>query len=94
MNDKKSTFERMMEDPQWKSDFDKGYEDFLLSEFICEQMDLSGVSVRELAKKANVSPTTIQNMRSGNADNVRLKTLMSVIHELGFQLHPISYQKI
>ena len=94
MNDQKSTFERMMEDPQWKSDFDKGYEEFLLSEFICEQMDLSGVSVRELAKKANVSPTTIQNMRSGNADNVRLKTLMSVIHELGFQLYPISYQKI
>ena len=94
MNDQKSTFERMMEDPQWKSDFDKGYEEFLLSEFICEQMDLSGVSVRELAKKANVSPTTIQNMRSGNADNVRLKTLMSVIHELGFRLHPVSYQKI
>ena len=94
MNNQKSTFERMMEDSQWKADFDKGYEEFLLSEFICEQMDLSGVSVRELAKKANVSPTTIQNMRSGNADNVRLKTLMSVIHELGFKLHPISYQKI
>lgn len=94
MNDQKSTFERMIEDPQWKSDFDKGYEEFLLSEFICEQMDSSGVSVRELAKKANVSPTTIQNMRSGNADNVQLKTLLSVIHELGFKLCPISYQKI
>ena len=94
MNNQKSTFERMMEDSQWKADFDKGYEEFLLSEFICEQMDLSGVSVRELAKKANVSPTTIQNMRSGNADNVRLKTLMSVIHELGFQLHPVLCQKI
>ena len=34
MNNQKSTFERMMEDPQWKSDFDKGYEEFLLSEFI------------------------------------------------------------
>ena len=90
MNNQKSTFERMMEDPQWKSDFDKGYEEFLLSEFICEQMDSSGVSVRELAKKANVSPTTIQNMRSGNADNVRLKTLLSVI----LKLYPISYQKI
>ena len=83
-----------MENPQWKADFDKGYEGFLLSEFICEQMDSSGVSVRELAKKANVSPTTIQNMRSGNADNVRLKILLSVIHELGFQLYPVSYQKI
>ena len=84
----------MMENPQWKADFDKGYKGFLLSEFICEQMDSSGVSVRELAKKANVSPTTIQNMRSENADNVRLKTLLSVIHELGFQLYPVSHQKI
>lgn len=84
----------MMEDPQWKSDFDKGYEEFLISEFVCEHMESSGLSVRELAKRANVSPTTIQNMRSGKADNVRLKTLLSVIHELGFKLHPVSCQKI
>ena len=91
MKNSKSTFDRMMEDPKWKADFEKGYEEFLLSEFICEQMESSGMSVRELAKKAGVSPTTIQNMRKGNADNVKLKTLVAVVHELGFKLQPISF---
>ena len=91
MKTTKSTFDRMMEDPQWKSDFDKGYEEFLLSEFICEQMESNGLSVRELAHRAGVSPTTIQNMRSGNTDNVKLKTLLSVFHELGFRLNPVPY---
>ena len=92
MKNSKSTFDRMMEDPKWKADFEKGYEEFLLSEFICEQMESSGMSVRELAKKAGVSPTTIQNMRKGNADNVKLKTLLAVVHELGFKLQPISFR--
>ncbi len=89
----KSTFERMMEDPKWKEDFNKGYEEFLLSEFLCEQMENKGLSVRELANRAGVSPTTIQNMRKGNSENVKLKTLLSVLHELGFKLKPVSYQK-
>ena len=38
MKNSKSTFDRMMEDHKWKADFEKGYEEFLLSEFICEQM--------------------------------------------------------
>ncbi len=88
----KSTFERMMEDPKWKEDFNKGYEEFLLSEFLCEQMENKGLSVRELANRAGVSPTTIQNMRKGNSENVKLKTLLSVLHELGFKLNPVSYQ--
>ena len=92
MKNSRSTFDRMMEDPKWKADFEKGYEEFLLSEFICEQMESTGMSVRELAKKAGVSPTTIQNMRNGKADNVKLKTLLSVFHELGFKLQPISFR--
>ena len=92
MNTSKSTFERMMEDPKWKADFDKGYEEFLLSEFLCKQMESNGLSVRELARKAGVSPTTIQNMRNGNADNVKLKTLLSVLHELGYKLNPVSFR--
>ncbi|MCR5789375.1 MAG: helix-turn-helix transcriptional regulator [Lachnospiraceae bacterium] len=88
----KSTFDRMIEDAKWKADFDKGYEEFLLSEFICEQMESNNITVRDLAHRAGVSPTTIQNMRSGNADNVKLKTLLSVLHELGFKLNPVAYR--
>ena len=52
MNQTKSTFDRMMENPEWKADFENGYKEFLISEFLCEQMEHSNLSVRELASKA------------------------------------------
>lgn len=90
MTQNKSTFDRMMENPEWKEGFEKSYEDFLISEFMCEQMENSDLSVRELAARAGVSPTTIQHLRTGKAENVKVKTLLSVLHELGFSLKPVA----
>ena len=78
----------MMENPNWKRDFENGYEDFLISEFLCEQMESANLTVRELATRAGVSPTTVQHLRTGNAENVKVKTLLSVLHELGYSLKP------
>ena len=86
----KTTFDRMMENPKWKSEFECGYNDFLISEFLCEQIRDSDLTVRELAKRACVSPTTVQNLRTGNVKNVKIKTLLSVLHELGYSLQPIA----
>ena len=36
-----------------------------------EKMEEENISVRELAKEAKVSPTAIQNLRSGNAEAVK-----------------------
>lgn len=86
----KTTFDRMMENPKWKADFECGYEEFLISEFLCEQMQHADLTVRALAERARVSPTTVQNLRTGNAKNVKIKTLLSVLHELGYSLQPIA----
>ena len=90
MKTTKSTFDRMMENQEWKDGFEKGYEEFLISEFMCEQMEQADISVRELAAKAGVSPTTIQHLRTGKAENVKVKTLLSVLHELGYSLKPVA----
>ena len=90
MKTEKSTFERMMENPEWKEGFEKSYEEFIISEFMCEQMERSDISVRELAAKAGVSPTTIQHLRTRKAENVKVKTLLSVLHELGYSLKPVA----
>ena len=84
-----STFERMMENEQWKAEFEKGYEEFLMSEFLCQQMEHSNLSVRELASRAGVSPSTVQQIRTGKAENVRAKALMSILHELGCSPCPV-----
>ena len=69
-----TTFDRLMQDPNFKDEFEKGYNEFLISEFMIEKMEEENISVRELAKEAKVSPTTIQNLRSGNAESVKYKT--------------------
>ena len=70
-------------------DFEKGYNEFLISEFMIEKMEEENISVRELAKEAKVSPTTIQNLRSGNADSVKYKTLSNIMQKLGYALQPV-----
>ena len=60
-----TTYDRMMKDPKWKAEFEKGYEKFLISEFLIEAMKENKVSVRTLANKAGVSPTTIQTSPDG-----------------------------
>lgn len=84
-----TTFDRLMQDPKFKDEFEKGYNEFLISEFMIEKMEEENISVRELAKEAKVSPTTIQNLRSGNADNVKYKTLSNIMQKLGYTLQPV-----
>ena len=84
-----TTFDRLMQDPKFKDEFKKGYNEFLISEFMIEKMEEENISVRELAKEAKVSPTTIQNLRSGNAESVKYKTLSTKKQKLGYTLQPV-----
>ncbi len=84
-----TTFDRLMQDSNFKDEFEKGYNEFLISEFMIEKMEEENISVRELAKEAKVSPTTIQNLRSGNADAVKYKTLSNIMQKLGYALQPV-----
>ncbi len=82
----KSTFDRFMQDPKWKAGFEKGYEKFLVSEFLIEAMEENKISVRKLAKEAGVSPTIIQNMRSGKSSNISINTLAPILSALHYRI--------
>jgi len=86
-----STFTRLMKDKNRKQKFDEGYGKFLLSEFLIEAMEKEHISVRKLAEEAHVSPTVIQNIRSGKTTNVTLNKLNSLTSVLGYQ---IDFKKI
>ena len=47
-----TTFDRLMQNPKFKAEFEKGCNEFLISEFMIEKMDEENISVRELAKEA------------------------------------------
>ena len=84
----KSTFDEFItNNPKQKEKFEKEYEDFLLSEFIIEKMEEENISVRALAKKASVSPTVIQKLRSSkDAEKITYSTFTAVIKSLGYKV--------
>ena len=63
-----------VENPEFKEAFDREYEDFVLSEILCQAMEENKVSVRGLAEKARVSAGFIQGIRSRKAKNPRCST--------------------
>ena len=83
-----STFDKFItNNPKEKAKFEKEYNDFLISEFILERMEKENLSVRALAKKADVSPTIIQKLRkSETAEKINYGTFMAVINSLGYKL--------
>ena len=82
----KTTYEEFINDPKRKEKFDKKYNEFLLSEFVLEKMESENLSVRTLAKKAGVSPTIIQKIRSKNAEKINLRTFTNVLNSLGYKV--------
>ncbi len=82
-----TTFEKFFADnPEQKDIYEKEYNDFLISEFMLEQMEAQHISVRELAKRADVSPTVIQKLRSKDSQKINLHTFTSVLRCLGYQI--------
>ena len=49
-------------------------------------MESENLSVRTLAKKAGVSPTVIQKIRSKNAERINYRTFTNVLHSLGYRV--------
>lgn len=84
----KSTYDKYVEamSPERRKKFEEGYKEFLLSEMLLAVMEEDGVSVRELAKEAGVSPTVVQGIRSGERENVTFKSVLKIFKALGYKL--------
>lgn len=74
-----STYDRLMQDPEFKKKHEKSYLDLVLSELLLAVMAEDKISIRSLAKQAGISPAIIQDVRSGKRDNLTLKTFESLI---------------
>lgn len=82
-----STYERMIsEDLSFETDLNKRYKDFLLSEIILAIMEENHISIRKLAQEAGVSPSLVQDLKSGKRDNLTLKSFSSLIDVLGYDI--------
>ena len=81
-----TTFDRIMKDKKRKAQFDKGYQEFLISELLIDAMESEKKTVRALAKESGISAAMIQNLRSGKSRNVSLKTLFPILNALHYKI--------
>lgn len=81
-----STYDELMQDPEFKRKHEESYHGLVLSELLLAIMAEDGLSIRSLAKQAGISPAIIQDIRSGKRDNLTLKTFSSLINALGYNL--------
>jgi hypothetical protein len=82
----KTTSEKFIESlsPKELKEFEEGYKQFALSELILALMEQDEISVRKLAKIAGVSPTIVQEMRSGLKKNYSMESFYKILRTLGF----------
>ncbi len=89
----KSTYDRIVADPKRKARIDKEYQALLISELIQAAMQEDDITVRELAKEAGVSPTIIQDLKSGKRKNVALHTASKVLNAIGYEVLYKAFRK-
>ena len=81
-----TTFDKWMQNPKIKAAYKEGYHEFILSELIRALMENDHTSVRGLAQKAGLSPTVIQDIRSGKQKDMKVKNFLYVVHACGFEV--------
>ncbi len=81
---KLTTYERLTKNPVRKAKIEKEYKQLLLSELLISLMEEDHVSVRKLAKAAGISPSIIQDIRSGKKENMTLKSFSNIAAALGY----------
>ena len=81
----KSTYDEYVESLSSKERerFEQGYKDLLLSELLIALMEQDGISVRRLAKAAGISPSNIQGIRSGEKENITMRSFLKIMKALG-----------
>lgn len=66
--------------------YKKGYQEFLLSEVVIAAMEEDDISVRKLAKAAGISPTIVQDIRTGKRKNLSLQSFFKILDAFGYSL--------
>ncbi|MBN2655934.1 MAG: helix-turn-helix transcriptional regulator [Spirochaetales bacterium] len=82
----KTTCDKFLEDRKQKEQFEKEYNQFLLSEFLLDAMNENHISVRKLSRDSGVSTSIIQNIRSEKSTNVTLSTVEALVKCLGYRI--------
>ena len=81
-----STYDEHMQSlsPKELKAYKKGYQELLLSELLIAAMQEDDISVRKLARAAGISPTIVQEARTGKRKNLSLQSFFKILDALGY----------
>jgi predicted transcriptional regulator len=86
----RSTFEKEMENPEFRRHIEKERFMLELSETIARAMEEQHISIRELARRARVSKTVVTGIRSGRRKNITIDKLKDLVDALNLDLHVVA----
>lgn len=92
-NEPLKTYEREMQDPEFKEAFEKEYKEFALQELLLAISEGDEKSVRNLAKETGLHPNAVQKLRSGTTRDVRLSTFLKIAGAYGYSLELVKGKK-
>lgn len=81
-----STYDRLAQNSARKKKMDEEYQELLLSELILALMEEDHIPVRKLAEAVGLSPSIVQDIRSGKKDNLTLRSFANIISVLGYSI--------
>jgi hypothetical protein len=84
-SDSLSTFDQVMKDPRRRRKFEEEYRQLVLVEILIPILEKTEIPVRALAKAAGVSPTIIQDIKSGKKEGISYLTFLSILEALGYR---------
>jgi len=79
-------FDKFMDEPAFKNNYQEELKELALSELILALMENDSQSVRKLADLAGISPTTLQNVKSGKNNDMKLSNFISIVEACGYTL--------
>ncbi|MEI6242445.1 MAG: hypothetical protein WCP39_03455 [Chlamydiota bacterium] len=85
-NDSISIYDQLMQDPKRRQKFEEEYQKRVLVEILLPLLEKSEMPVRVLAKAAGVSPTIIQDIKSGRKEGISYSTFLSTNAHIGIPL--------
>ena len=86
MNKPLSTFDKKMQNNEFKKAYEQSYKELLFSELLISIMDADDKSVRGLAEETQLSPSVIQDLRSGKQNDIKVSNLINIAKAFGYEV--------
>src|SRR5262245_24543831 len=86
MTKRLSTYEKAMQNPEFKKEYKKRYKNFILSELIIALMTSNDQSVRSLARECGISASIINKVRTGKQADLKLSNFLNLMGVFGYNL--------